>query len=243
MWELFYRSIIISTSTGTRQGGDKFQRPPSPNRSFTPNRSDRRRASWTSRVGTPDTSVTGSSDTLHLLSPTGTGRNKFTPISVQPQSPSRQSPLPFTQTARRSPLNLQQNGLPPPSPMRKLTPIPSATPSGLTAHKSAQSIEILFEDEGEDGTEVWPLGCTTCEVQWRVVILTEIQKTYFFRSFVFRSFSLIISLVVFHEHVTRLQWLSIAIVESKARERSTYLHSKNHHRFRELNLQSVTVFS
>lgn len=149
-----YMSLQRMEPHGTRQGGDKFQRPPSPNRSFTPNRSDRRRASWTSRVGTPDTSVTGSSDTLHLLSPTGTGRNKFTPISVQPQSPSRQSPLPFTQTARRSPLNLQQNGLPPPSPMRKLTPIPSATPSGLTAHKSAQSIEILFEDEGEDGTEV-----------------------------------------------------------------------------------------
>ncbi|KAI5739281.1 hypothetical protein M8J77_017276 [Diaphorina citri] len=170
-----YRSLQRVESPGLRPGSeDKFRRPSSPNRFSTQNRNnDRRRSSWTSRVGTPDNSVTGSSDTLHLISPTG--RNKFTPISIQPQNGSlqphqrasptsissqnpRQSPLPFSQApqARRSPLQLNGTSKPPLSPHRKLTPVPSqAPPSGLfSGPKPAQSIEILFEDEGEDGTEV-----------------------------------------------------------------------------------------
>uniref|UniRef100_A0A8D9B1Q7 Slit homolog 3 protein n=1 Tax=Cacopsylla melanoneura TaxID=428564 RepID=A0A8D9B1Q7_9HEMI len=167
-----YRSLQRneSPSNSSRQSvEDKFRRPTSPNRFSTQNRNDKRRASWTSRVGTPDNSITGSSDTLCLLSPTG-GRNRFTPISIQPNSTqqvqqkasptsissqnARQSPLPFSQQqARRSPHQLNGTSKPPLSPMRKLTPIPPSQP--LTSLiKSAQSIEILFEDEGEDGTEV-----------------------------------------------------------------------------------------
>lgn len=75
---------------------------------------------------------------------------------------------------------------PPLSPMRKLTPIPpSAPPSLKSAH--AQSIEILFEDEGEDGTEVWPpahrweatpLWEAVSSLLASLVIFDEIQKTF-----------------------------------------------------------------
>lgn len=152
---------------------DRFRRPTSPNRFTTPTRTnDRRRASWASRVATPDNfSVNGSSDTINLISPSS---QKFTPISVVQQNNRPVTHIvnnpnarisPTSQTARNSPLPFSSSPIrkssnstskPPMSPLRKLTPVPSAPPNVglLAAQKNAQSIEILFEDEGEDGTEV-----------------------------------------------------------------------------------------